>query len=61
MVQSEQCTIFGFFGAILFGIVIIVAGKIHWGIEAPICLVPAEVPFQGNALNSFNTPLYLLL
>ena len=54
MVQSEQCTIFGFFGAILFGIVIIVAGKIHWGIEAPICLVPAEVPFQDVITTQYN-------
>jgi hypothetical protein len=47
-VHSETCTVLGFFGGLLFGVVIVVAGKIHWGDQAPLCLVPAEVPFQGN-------------
>ena len=49
-VHSETCTVLGFFGGLLFGVVIVVAGKIHWGDQAPLCLVPAEVPFQGRLL-----------
>jgi hypothetical protein len=47
-VQSETCTVLGFFGALLFGVIIVVAGKIHWGDQAPLCLVPADVPFQDD-------------
>jgi len=58
MVDSNTCTILGFFGAILFAIVIVVAGKIHWGDEAPLCFVPAQVPFQDVVTTEFNETDY---
>ena len=50
--SSEAFAAYGSIFGVLFCIVIAVAGKIHWGDEAQLCLVPAEVPFQD-----YTTPL----
>ena len=44
--SSEAVATCGFIFGVLFMVIIVVAGKIHWGDEAPICLVPAVYPFQ---------------
>jgi hypothetical protein len=55
---SESAALCGFASGFIFCVVIVVAGKIHWGNEAPLCLVPAEVPFQDYTTPAVNYTNY---
>eukprot|EP00928_Gymnodinium_smaydae_P081284 TRINITY_DN64831_c0_g1_i1.p1 TRINITY_DN64831_c0_g1~~TRINITY_DN64831_c0_g1_i1.p1 ORF type:complete len:564 (-),score=106.25 TRINITY_DN64831_c0_g1_i1:67-1758(-) len=46
MSSSEAVVGYGTLFGVLFGIIIVIAGKVHWGDEMPVCLVPSVVPFQ---------------
>jgi hypothetical protein len=57
-ISSEKAASAGFIFGILFAIIIVIAGKIHWGDEAPICLVPADIPFQDYTNEQINDTDY---
>ena len=57
-ISSENTASTGFLFGILFCVVIVIAGKIHWGDDAPICLVPADVPFQDYTNGKVNETDY---
>ncbi len=56
--SSEGFAAAGSVFGVLFMVAIVVAGKLHWGEDAPLCLVPAEVPFQDYTRGAINSSDY---
>ena len=57
-IQSEHVASAAFIFGVLFCIIIIIAGKIHWGNDAPLCVVPIDVPFQDYTTTAVNYSNY---
>lgn len=57
-IKSEQAASAASILGVLFCVAIVVAGKIHWGDDAPVCFVPVDVPFQDYTTTAVNYSNY---